>query len=505
MKKTIGLIIFIALVGILACNKDTDDVKSDIFTQASAEEWFNSTFKKSEEWQQNADSENKVPDWSNGTYLKKDSIEVFEFPLIENKATISVPADKTITSNETKKILDATLSRMVIIKTSTNEMIVRKLYYVPEYKYLLSKGYDISNVMFNKTNDDFTGLLITKKWNDEVLSYHQLENGKIEQMLVKYDVNTPQSNSLNNVRINNYASAKTSGLGDEQNLDDVVINNNYHAPVTYVYLPSQPYYSTTSPSYNPYGTGGGGSDASTGVTPISIAISIEDNIDETNLDPCPKAVLATLKTAKNADIAKLLAQLGATKKYNYIIKSGYAGGVPAQSDSSIPFNYTTTISQDYTSATALFRANNILHEIVHVYFMSIVDEFKAKGYPTGGYNLSNFPSLFQAYCDKRFPPSETTSANAHHLEMANQYVYSIATALQEYNTGIAVPDGGIPSQVYTDLAWGGLRDAPVFYAKFTRGGADDMRIKNRYASESVGNVIGQGTPNEQKPVGKPCN
>lgn len=270
MKKTTGFIIFIALLGIFACNKDTDDVTSDIFTQASAEEWFNSTFKKSEEWQQNAESQNKIPDWSNGSYLKKDGLEIFEFPLAENKATISVPADKTITSNETRKILDATLSRMVIIKTNTNEMMVRKLYYVPEYNYLLSKGYDISTVMFNKTNDDFTGLLITKKWNDEILSYHQVKNGKIKEMLIKYDENILKDNSLSSIKINNYSTAKTSGLGDEQNLDDVIVNNNYHAPVTYVYLPSQPYYPTSSSSYNPYGTGGGSgggssSSASSGV------------------------------------------------------------------------------------------------------------------------------------------------------------------------------------------------------------------------------------------------
>ena len=332
-----------------------------------------------------------------------------------------------------------------------------------------------------------------------------MENGKIKEVLLKNGTFDSKGNAINSVAMNNYATSKTSGLGDEQNLEDVVVNNNYHAPITYVYLPSQPYYSSTSPTYNPYGTGGGGSNGSTGETPISIAISIETIIYDANLDPCPKAVFTKLKAATNADIAKILAQLGASKKYNYTVKSGYAGGVPAQSESSTPFNYTTTISQDYTSATALFRASNILHEVVHVYFMSIVDEFRDKGLPTGGYNLSNFPSLFQAYCDKKYPPSQTTAANAHHLEMANQYVYSIASALQEYNTGVAVPDGGVPSQVYTDLAWGGLRDAPVFYEKFTRGGTDDIRIKNRYASESVGNVIGQGTPNEQKPVGKPCN
>ncbi len=178
--------------------------------------------------------------------------------MVENKATITVPVDASTTNQITKKVLDATLSRMLIIKTSTNEMVVRKLYYVPDYKYLLSKGYDISECMLYKTHDDFTGLLITKNWNDEVLSYHKVKNGKIEGILRKYDATAAKSNSLKQINMNSYTSAKTSGLDYE--LDEVVITK-YKAPTTYTYVYyTQPYYSYTSPTntYNPYGVGGGG-------------------------------------------------------------------------------------------------------------------------------------------------------------------------------------------------------------------------------------------------------
>ncbi len=141
-----------------------------------------------------------------------------------------------------------------------SESFAEKLYYVPEYKYLLSKGYDISERMLYKTNDDFTGLLITKKWNDEVLSYHKLKNGKIEGILRKYDTTAAKSNSLKQINMNSYTSAKTSGLDYE--LDEVVITK-YKAPTTYTYVYyTQPYYSYISPTntYNPYdiGFGGGG-------------------------------------------------------------------------------------------------------------------------------------------------------------------------------------------------------------------------------------------------------
>jgi hypothetical protein len=152
---------------------------------------------------------------------------------------------------------------MVIIKTQTNEMVVRKLYYVPDYKYLLSKGYDISNVMLGKSNDDFTGLLITKKWNDELLSYHKVKNGKINQVLVKYDINSPESNSLHRISMKNYASARTSEF-EEQNLQDVTVYGTPYRPTTYVYFGfTQPYYPSPTSSYDPYGTYGGGGGGST--------------------------------------------------------------------------------------------------------------------------------------------------------------------------------------------------------------------------------------------------
>jgi hypothetical protein len=451
MKKTTGFIIFIALLGIFACNKDTDDVTSDIFTQASAEEWFNSTFKKSEEWQQNAESQNKIPDWSNGSYLKKDGLEIFEFPLAENKATISVPADKTITSNETRKILDATLSRMVIIKTNTNEMMVRKLYYVPEYNYLLSKGYDISTVMFNKTNDDFTGLLITKKWNDEILSYHQVKNGKIEEMLIKYDVNTPDSNSLNNVRINNYASARSSGLGDEQNLDDVIVNNNYHAPVTYVYLPSQPYYPYTSPTstYNPYGTGGGGT--------TSGPSSFETTYQITNLlSGRVKCIYQRLMNSnskfKNA-IQKFDGEFPVSHLKlsinNQLEENVYGITLP-------PVNYVTEIQfseNNFRSLSDLGSATVFAHEIIHAEIFRKMLSAAQRGTlnsksPQEQIILvnslkNNFPGLYDYY-EKRF------KSTWNHEMMANHYRSTIADAIQEFD------NNHLPRATYEAVAWVGL-------------------------------------------------
>ena len=63
----------------------------------------------------------------------------------------------------------------------------------------------------------------------------------------------------------------------------------------------------------------------------------------------------------------------------------------------------------------------------------------------------------------------------------------------------------MPYQVYKDLAWGGLSETPIFNKKFPAGSTEKIRITNRYKAESTGHSIGDGTPDAQTPVGKPCN
>ena len=55
------------------------------------------------------------------------------------------------------------------------------------------------------------------------------------------------------------------------------------------------------------------------------------------------------------------------------------------------------------------------------------------------------------------------------------------------------------------MAWGGLKDSPVFGEKYKPGSDDYVRILNRYRWESVGRTVETGTLLEQKPIGKPCN
>uniref|UniRef100_UPI001424A71A hypothetical protein n=1 Tax=Flavobacterium poyangense TaxID=2204302 RepID=UPI001424A71A len=226
---------------------------------------------------------------------------------------------------------------------------------------------------------------------------------------------------------------------------------------------------------------------------------IEDQIYDTDLDPCPKAVLAQLKNATNCDIANMLTKLGANSIYDVTITSGDSGDVPAFTSRTEKNDYKITISKDrFTYATELFKASILLHELGHAFFMSLVDDFDASKNPAV---FGEFPVLFQKFVETKYPGQKK---DAQHEEMANNYVEAIGAALQEFQTGVVVPYGAKPAEIYTDLAWGGLRDAPIFNKKFAKGTTERLRIENRLASEQTGNPVGSGTPLEQKPIGKPC-
>ena len=241
---------------------------------------------------------------------------------------------------------------------------------------------------------------------------------------------------------------------------------------------------------------------------------IEKNIDDSQLDPCSKGVFQQVKTTTNCDFANVLAKLNANNTdYNTTMitahnndNNGNQVDSPANTIKNSPYNYTIYVNPNYAGKTKLFIASLMFHEIIHAYFLSIVDDYKAN--PNNNqnlYNLNSFASIFQAYCDKKYPPASGTAANIHHLEMANHYVDAIARALQEFQTGIPVVTGASPQQIYNDLAWGGLNGTPVFDATYPIGNPNRQRILNRVACEQNGTPIGQGTLFQQNPIGQPCN
>jgi hypothetical protein len=222
---------------------------------------------------------------------------------------------------------------------------------------------------------------------------------------------------------------------------------------------------------------------------------IEKQIDDSQLDDCSKGVFQQIKNTTNCDFAQVLAKLGAGKNYNTTMISAVPPNQrPGQTIWNSPYNYTIYISTNYSDKTKLFIATTELHELVHAYFMSLFDDYN-NGNPSNPNAYNDFAILFQMYVNKTYPGS---GAVAHHQQMATDYVNAIASALKEFQPGL-------DQQIYDDLAWGSLQEAPIFDTLFPVGSSNRERIINRYTSESIGSPYGQGTPNEQTPVGQPCN
>lgn len=239
-------------------------------------------------------------------------------------------------------------------------------------------------------------------------------------------------------------------------------------------------------------------------TPEKIAEAIEEQINDSQLDPCTKAIMEKLKNLKICDIAQILTKLNTKGSlYNTTIKSEVApSGKPAQSMYNSLHNYTIYISTDYEDKTKLFIAGSILHEMVHTYFMSLYDDYYSSNPPNTNI-YKDYASLFHHYVTLKNPKS-IDPADVHHQQIATDFVDAIARGLQEYQTGIPVPSTSTPNQVYSDIAWGGLSDAPVFDKIYPITNPSRERILNRYKAEQQGRTIGAGTSQAQSPLSQPC-
>jgi hypothetical protein len=198
---------------------------------------------------------------------------------------------------------------------------------------------------------------------------------------------------------------------------------------------------------------------------------------------------------------------GPISPYDVTMQKGPVLGGPSVFGQTIKLsdnNYQITINQDYLNGvidsepnsppTDLSVATTLIHEIIHAYFLSIIDQQKS----TGNSSLSDFPTLFEAYVRSTNPGSPSNDmADAHHAEIANRYVDIMASALQEFNTGTPVASGAA-QQMYKDLAWGSLQGTPIYNAKLSA--ADKDRIAQRKTVEARNKSRGN-----QNPQGKPCN
>ncbi|GAA6767678.1 hypothetical protein AAFH68_36280 [Flavobacterium sp. CGRL1] len=284
-------------------------------------------------------------------------------------------------------------------------------------------------------------------------------------------------------------------VGDEGaiKLDEVVVTgpggSPWPNPITEPIFPPMP----------PFTGGSGG-------TPS--AWNKVEQINDDQLDPCGKSSLDRLKNLKQNDITKMLQRFGSSiSPYDVSIQKGPTPLNPNGFGSTIRIsrnNYQIIINQDYLNGvtdlepnsppTDLSVATTIVHELIHAYFLSLVDQYQS----SGSSPLTDFPTLFEAYVRSTQPGSTSNDlADAHHAEIANWYIDIMASTLQEFNTGTPVTQSANIQQIYKDLAWSTLQGTPIYNAKLTA--AEKERIQKTQAVEAKNKSRGS-----QNPTGKPC-
>jgi plasmid maintenance system antidote protein VapI len=272
---------------------------------------------------------------------------------------------------------------------------------------------------------------------------------------------------------------------------------------------------------------------------------IEKGIDDSALDACTKGILNKLKNLQQIDIAKMLAKLDNTTivhkpNYNTTISSqnqinstnsnvyaqtNFDVSPPFPSNIQSPFNYHIDISPSYLDGsllttnttppkkpTELSIARTLLHEIIHAYFDSLYDDCY---YNNNCTTIKQFPDLWSDYEHHYLQlPNTTIVTDPQHLTIANNFVKVLASALQEYQTGVPLANNAEPNQDYKDLAWQGLYGkyinsipdamAQIFNLEYPIGSDKKIRFDRINAAEDI--QLSSNTNGTQiAPKSTPCN
>lgn len=228
--------------------------------------------------------------------------------------------------------------------------------------------------------------------------------------------------------------------------------------------------------------------------------STEDKIVDSNLDDCSKGILSTLKNLGKNDIAQVLNRFGGTSAtFNWEIQTG----TPSNSNNLAETNweidnsgnavmnsYVTTLRTSYTnSATNLAIARTILHEAIHAYILSYVDELISDRSTANNFK-TDFPNIWNFFVASRNGVEVGNIEDAHHQEMAENYVNVISDALASFDNN--QQDGAY----YDYLAWGALMNTDAFNSSLGPNGNMDQSEQEaiHIADEDTNSANAKGTP-----------
>lgn len=236
-----------------------------------------------------------------------------------------------------------------------------------------------------------------------------------------------------------------------------------------------------------------GSDGAIGINLYEVAEVIEEKIQSINLDPCSSQILTQLKKLNQNDIAQVLLRFGAVQSVydweleNESLTSGNVAETDRRNNIEV-FDYVTNIDSNYVNqATEISIARTILHEMLHAYMISNIDDVNAGN----TVDVKQFLLLWQYIRNTTSPNGSTQSAQ--HEYMANRFISPLKAALKEWD------NSSQSEQYYEDLAWGALFDTDTFSHFHPVGSGSRSRIINTNAAEDTNT-----NQNGISPKGNPC-
>lgn len=225
---------------------------------------------------------------------------------------------------------------------------------------------------------------------------------------------------------------------------------------------------------------------------------IEDKIIDDNLEPCSKLILNDLKSLQQNDIAQIIARFDAPNStYDWEVKTGTTTNPDNVAETdwkrdsnnvAQAYEYKTIVKPSYVNqATKIAIARTILHEMIHTYLISLVDDTTI----TGSIDVTNFPLLWNALVNQTY---DNNPNQLHHEIIGRRFIEPLRDALKEYDTNNQT------DQYYEDLAWGALENTSTFNNLFPVGSSDRNRIINTNKAEDT-----NSNQNGINPAGIPCN
>ena len=229
-----------------------------------------------------------------------------------------------------------------------------------------------------------------------------------------------------------------------------------------------------------------------------------------NLGPCKTTLinnLINLPSSTNANLSKVLDRLNLNinfpHNYSFEILSAATlnsnpGGTVRNQDSNgndIPFSYTIKINPTYlATATKMGVARVIIHEMIHAYLLSLIDDntFVVSNI-NDQYNYNILFNTIETLKYGNLPPS------FQHSAMSQSFIPAIRDALQ------ALDNNAQSQQYYQDLAWGGLQGTPTYLQYFPVNSIAEDRVVAINQAEDTNMNVNSNNNGIITPKSTPCN